>query len=218
MVYLAFNFVIYLHFRCISRTFHVHAFHLDFTCITPAFNLHFICFHLCLICISFAFHFYFTPYLLFKLWVFHLKFTYISLVIQLDTRNWNHATYWQSYINQEAFITHVNLLGHSGEDVVTVKMNGLHANGVLLKPCKVCSIAPSVFDDFQDNQCHVTHWHTLTLLLTMTLINEENRPNPAFLWGCYDGENEWIACHEVALKPWKVCFITPSVFDDLQGN
>ena len=52
--------------------------------------------------------------------------------------------------------THVNPHGNLCETVVVVEMDGLHANGVILKPWKVCSIAPSIFESFEGKHpsCH----------------------------------------------------------------
>jgi hypothetical protein len=48
----------------------------------------------------------------------------------------------------QAPTTNENPHGNFCEVVVMVKMDGLHANGVILKPQKVCSMALPIFYSF----------------------------------------------------------------------
>ena len=105
-------------------------------------------------------------------------------------RNCCHVTRWQSHSNQ-APTPHVNPHGHCCEVVVMVKMDGLHANGVILKPQKVCSIALSIFYSLRRQTCLVSlaDSHTATRHPRTSC-----EPSWALLWGCCDGKNGWIAC------------------------
>jgi hypothetical protein len=75
--------------------------------------------------------------------------THIS---QLWKTNMPHVTRWQSHTHQ-APTTHVNPHGHCCEVVVMVEMDGLHANGVILKPQKLCSMTLPIFQSFGRQTC-----------------------------------------------------------------
>jgi hypothetical protein len=76
--------------------------------------------------------------------------TYIS---KLWKTNMPHVTrwHWQLHTHQ-APTTHVPH-GHCCEVVVMVEMDGLHANGVILKPQKLCSMALPIFHSFGRQTC-----------------------------------------------------------------
>jgi hypothetical protein len=87
--------------------------------------------------------------------------------------------------------THVNPHGHCCEVVVMVEMDGLHVNGVILKPQKVCSMALPIFYSFWRQTCltSLADSHTST-----RHPYHPCEPSWALLWGCCDGRNGWFAC------------------------
>ncbi len=73
-------------------------------------------------------------------------------ILQVFKTNIPHVTRWQSRMHQ-APTTHVNPHGYFCEVVVMVKMDGLHAHGVILRPQKLCSISLSIFYSFWRQTC-----------------------------------------------------------------
>ena len=65
----------------------------------------------------------------------------------------------------------------------------------------------------------VTRWHILSLIIIISLLNEQSQYDPTFSRKVVATVKlDELYANVVLLKAWKVCCFATSVFDDLQAN